>query len=489
MKKVALVTLYAKDTRGIPPLGALYLATALKKNGFVPKIIYKESTEIEDVILEIENFNPDIVGMSVFTGFLNQNYVELSKKLKLKGYKIVWGNAHPSLLPEEVLGQKYVDFIVIGEGEETMIELMMNFDNKSCFSNILGLGFKDENGAIKINGRRPFINIDEYLIDWSLIDLEKFLVPYFSNRYKRTLAVTTSRGCAFNCQFCYNLVFNNRKWRGHDAEKFINNLKPIIEKYNINAIRFLDDNFFFDRERAMSIVRGLNLPYYADARVEYVNEKFVTDLKDTKCQEIMFGFESGNERILKEVVQKGTGTAEIVKAVTLLKDSSIMVSGSFVFGFPSETKEEYLNTMKFIVKLLEINNNLAFTCGWYLPYPGTELYEKSKKMGFTPPNKIEDWDRLDRWRNDYEMEWIDWDYKDKVKYTRKVVHLLALSYKRNIPILKTILCKRVKNAFFKFPIDIFLLHKLRGIYLFGSNKNFVHRIVKKMVIKLLNGRV
>jgi len=481
-KKVALIALRTDNTKGISPLGPLYLATALKKNGFIPKIIYKKESEIDQIELEIADFKPDLIGMSVFTGYLNKRYVDLSRKLKSAGHLIVWGNAHPSLLPEQVLAEPAIDFVVIGEGEETLVELVKNLGDKENYKNIAGLGFKDKNGEIVINPRRNFGDMDKYLIDWSLINVEDYIVPYFSNKYQRTLAVVTSRGCPFNCQFCYNLVFNNRRWRSHSADKLIANLKPIIEKYKIQAIRFLDDNFFVDKERAFAIARGLGLPYFADSRVEFVDEKFVVNLKATKCQEIMFGFESGSDRILREVVQKGTTTQNIVRAVTLLKGSGIMASGSIVFGLPSETKEEYKETMNLIIKLLEINNNLAFTCGWFLPYPGTGLYEKAKEAGFTPPEKLEDWDRFDRWRNDYKMEWINWDYEQAVRYSRQVVHLLALAHKRNIPILKTILKKRVAHLNFSWPLDIYLFSKLRSIYFSSGRQNFMVKLLQRILI-------
>ena len=436
-KKVALISLYSDDVKGVPPLALLYLATALKQNNHDAKIIHKNASQFEEIITEVDEYRPDLVGLSVFTGYHNQKALELSRILKTKGYKIIWGNAHPSLLPQQVLQEPWVDFVALGEGEAILADLVNKLDQPDQYSTIASLGYKDKDGQIIINPRRPFIDPDDYLIDWSLIDLESYLLPYFSNKFQRTLMVTTSRGCPFNCQFCYNLIFNNRRWRCHAPEKLVANLKPVIAKYQVDAIRFLDDNFFIDKERAFKIVRQLGLPYYASARVEYVDEQFVADLKATRCQEIAFGFESGSDRVLKEVIQKGMTTQDILKAVTLLKDSKIMTSGAIIFGVPTETKEEYHQTMKFIIKLLEINSNLAFTCGWFLPYSGTGLFEQAKAYGFKPPEKTADWDKFNRWSSDYKMSWIDWDYEEAVKYSRRIIHLLALAYKRNIPIFKT----------------------------------------------------
>jgi len=485
VKKIILISLYSEGVKGIPPLGLLYLATALKKNGHEVKIIHYEASQAERIIAETIEYGPDLVGMSVFTGNNNGAYIDLSNALKQKGFKIIWGNAHPSLLPEQVLAEHSIDFVVIGEGEETLLELVDNIDEKEKYKNILGLAYKDNNGQIVINQKRNFINLDDYLIDWSLIDINKYLVPYFSNRFKRTLAVTTSRGCPYNCQFCYNLVFNNRRFRAHAADKLIKNLKPIIEKYNIDGIRFYDDNFFVDKDRAFEIVKGLGLPYTAETRVEYITPDFIERLKTTNCQEVMFGFESGSERIINEVIKKGSTKQDIIRTVKLFKDTNIMVAGSMIFGLPTETKEEYFMTMKFIVELLDINPNLAFTCGWYLPYPGTALFEKAKEMGFKPPETSREWDKFDRWRRNYEMEWLDWDYHQAVKYSRIIVNLVAMAYKRRLRILQKIFSYRIKKSNYNYPIDIFVIAKIRQIYMHGGSNSWLEKKMQYLLIKIV----
>jgi radical SAM superfamily enzyme YgiQ (UPF0313 family) len=487
-KKVALIFLYSEGGKGIPPLAGLYLATALKRSGHAVKIFHKDAKDLEKLIREIDEFKPDLIGQSVFTGYLNKINADLSRTLKGKGYKIMWGNAHPALLPEQALTEPFIDFVILGEGEETLVELAEKLLCPEEYKSIKSLAFKDLSGNIVINERREFMDMDKYLPDWSLIDVKNYLISYFSGQYKRVLAITTSRGCPFNCQFCYNQVFNNRRWRAHSAEKVIANLRPLIEKYKIDGIRFLDDNFFVDKKRALEIVRALGLPYFAETRAENITPDFVRELVETHCEEIMFGFESGSDRIMKEVVQKGTGVKEIINAVTLLRDTKITCSGSFVFGFPGETKEEYRQTMEFIIQLLEINPNLAFTTGWFLPFPGTGLYNVALAKGFKPPERIEDWDKFDRWSNKYKMDWIEWDYETAVKYSRRVVHLLAMAHKRNIPILKGVLKWRIRNLNFSFPVDILFFSKLRNIYMFSGDKNIFTRGIRWIVRKIIKFR-
>ena len=99
--------------------------------------------------------------------------------------------------------------------------------------------------------------------------------------------------------------------------------------------------------------------------------------------------------------------------------------------------------------------------------------------------KIEDWDIFDRWRNDYEMAWIKWDYKQAVKYSRQVAHLLALAYKRNVPFLKTILKKRIEYSNYSFPLDIYIFSRLRNIYMFSGEKNFITRLIRRVITYII----
>lgn len=220
--------------------------------------------------------------------------------------------------------------------------------------------------------------------------------------------------------------------------------------------------------------------------MDYVDKKFVKKLKKTKCESIFFGFESGSNRILNEVVNKGISRDDIVGVVKNFKWTGILCSGSFIFGMPSETEEEFKTTMRFIVELLEIYPKMAFTVGWFLPYPGTELYEEACRRGFNPPKKIGDWDKFDRWSEEYKMDWIEWDYKKMVKYSRKTVRLLALSYELGIPFIKHILKWRIKNVNYFFPLDIYLLSKI--IELYGNKKrtDIITKILQMFIDKIIS---
>ena len=240
----------------ILPLGILSVGSALRKKGYEVKLINISEKDIDRTVEEIIKNKPDYIGISVMTGIQTRHSAEFSKKLKEKSnIPVVWGGIHPSLLPRQCLEEFYIDFVVIGEGEETFIEFTINFLDVKNFSSILGLGYK-ENGRVVLNPQRPLIaDLDEWRLDFSLLDLEKFIFPL--DKYKGVIAYKTSRGCPFQCAFCYNYEFNKARWRAWSEEVVLEDMNFLKEKYKIDAVKFYDDNFFVDRKRAVSLLKKI----------------------------------------------------------------------------------------------------------------------------------------------------------------------------------------------------------------------------------------
>ncbi len=418
-----------------PPQGLLYIADSLRKNGYDVKIFHVNPDEVTDsLISKIIGLKPVYVGFSVFTGEMMRTYARLCRKIKSSSkIPVVWGNAHPSMLPEECLKEDYIDFVVIGEGEITSVELA-NYLQKGTpeLKDILGLGFTDINGNIIINPRRPFIqNLDDYKPAWDLIDVAKYLTPFYDS--KKALPVSTSRGCPFDCGFCYNREFNKCQWRAHSADYIVSSVKELQEKYQIDGIITTDDNFFVNKKRAFEIVERLGLPYYCETRANYFDEGFADELYRTKGRAILLGLESGSDRILK-FINKKIIVQDSINAVSVVsKYPDIWITGSFIVAFPTETEEECRETMKLIVHLLDIKKEMCFTLGYFLPYPGSNLYQIAIEQGFIPPERTEDWEDIDRWANKCKITWVTWITSEKAVTLRKSVTLLASTY--NSPLM------------------------------------------------------
>ena len=269
---------YSQDhSEKILPLGILSVGSALKKNGFAVNLININEKEINRTVEEIIKTNPDFLGISVMTGTQTKHSAELSKKIKQKSnIPILWGGIHPSLLPKQCLEESYIDFVAVGEGEETIVEFAGKFLKGEELGSILGLGYKKE-GQPVLNPQRPLIaDLNKWRLDFSLLDLEKFIFPL--DKYKRVIAYKTSRGCPFQCAFCYNYEFNKARWRAWSEEAVLEDINFLKEKYKIDAVKFYDDNFFVDRKRALSLLKKINLPSHLEIRIDFIDEALVKEL-------------------------------------------------------------------------------------------------------------------------------------------------------------------------------------------------------------------
>jgi len=234
---------YTKDrSEAILPLGILSVGSVLSKKGLEVELININEKEIDQTVDYLIKNNPLFVGLSVMTGVQTEHSAEMSKRIKNRSnIPIVWGGIHPSLLPEQCLKEDYIDYVIIGEGEETIIEFVNNIKEKQNLNNILGLGYKKD-GRIIINPRRPLIeDLDQYRLNFKLLDLEKYIFKL--DKYQRVIAYKTSRGCPYNCAFCYNHQFNQNCWRAWSIESVLDDINFLKREYKIEAVKFYDDNF------------------------------------------------------------------------------------------------------------------------------------------------------------------------------------------------------------------------------------------------------
>jgi len=361
------------------PYGVLYVASALKKAGFEIKIYHFSVEQIDRYIEKISKDDPFLVGISVMIDPIIKHIIIFSKKLKSKlGVPIVWGRTHPSLVPYECLELDCVDYIVKGDGEEAMVELARVLKNKnmSRLKNIPGVGYKYRN-KIYFGEHRPFVkNLDKFSLNWKIIDIEKYISSNPLIKSKKFFNFITSRGCIFNCGFCYNIKLNNRQWRSHSADFIIRNVEYIQKKYHVDTIRFVDDNFFADRERAFKILNNVRLNVSLNCNIIYITDDFVQKLKNTRCVELFLGIESGSDRILN-LINKRITKKEIVRAIKLLAlIPDIKVIGSIIFNLPTETKEEFEETIRLMLDLLKVRSTMEFRASKYIPQPGTPLFDR-----------------------------------------------------------------------------------------------------------------
>lgn len=468
---------YSKDHSEVTlPLGILSVGSALKRAGLEVKLINITEKNISRTADEIVELSPEFVGVSVMTGIQTKHSAELCKKIKDKkpGIPIIWGGIHPSLLPEQCLGESCIDYVIIGEGEITIVELARKLRDGGSFDDIAGLGHK-ENGKVIINRSREFIeNLDECRLEFSLVDIEKYL--FRLRGAKRAVAYKTSRGCTFNCAFCYNRAFNRGRWRVWSIETVIEDINFLKKNYGIDAVKFYDDNFFINRERALEILEKIDLPSHTEIRIDMITEDLAARLKQLKVSEFLIGIESGSNRLLR-LINKGYTVDKIREGVKILAKYDLYTTYSTIVGLPTETEKEFNQTINLMYWVHKTHPRAGFTLGAYLPYPGSLMYQFAIEQGFKPPERTEDWGNIDRFRKDFSSPWVDnkkvWRIREYFKF---------FTYK--IGLLDKWLEFRIRHRFFSFPVDIYIVEYLAGLAIeergiIGKILRKIHSLIKK----------
>jgi len=357
-----------------PSFGVGYLSSYLQKHLADAKV--SMSLMSDDIEADIERNKPDILGISSTT----RHFATLSKKAKyLKSrfdLPVIYGGVHISISPEDL--PAHAELGVLGEGEQTVVELLANF-RANRFRNletIRGIAYWNE-GKIVVNPNRPFIEkLDELPYpDWDLLR-----VPW--NRRHRAVMVT-SRGCPFKCRFCASSRYWDRT-RLHSPDYVIAQMKAISGRFGVREILIYDDFFTIDRKRVHRIselVRGdsalRKIRFECLSRADIFDESVAESLKKMGVYRVAFGIESGSQMTLDYLKNGALSIEQARKAVQLAKSHRIECVGSFMIGSPYETADQIEETFEFI-RTLDLD---AVQITIATPFPGTELWEDGKRTG------------------------------------------------------------------------------------------------------------
>lgn len=371
------------------PLNLAYLAAYLRQRINCKIAILDAEVQglnYQQIKRSLKREKPDLVGLTCPTPTMKHVYqiVGMVKKELSPNCKTVLGGIHPTALPWETIANSYVDFLVIGEGEVTFFELVESLiDKAKDFSHIDGLFFKRKGKIVTTKARRQIEDLDS--IPFPARDLFDLNIYYQSPSKKvsseRAGPILTSRGCAFCCTHCISQKMWGRKVRFRSPENVIEEMEECITKYGIKEFNIFDDTFTLDQRRAMRIcdlmiAKKLPIHWNALSRVNTISKDLVIRMKEAGCGKISFGLESGSQRILDLMRKKATiGMAK--KSVEMVAGQGIAVHASFMLGNIGETEKTIQQTINFAKQLpLDVATFFITT-----PYPGTDLYEISKRDG------------------------------------------------------------------------------------------------------------
>lgn len=367
-----------------PPMGLVYLASVLRNEGAKVNLVDAnvEGLNEDEVAKKILDTGSRIVGFTSTTPLFRwtMNIIRTLRKNR-KDLIILMGGPHPSMMPDKILETGLVDIVVRGEGENTIKELHQYFTNgKLSLNDIRSISYITD-GKIIHNPERPLIeNLDELPFpSWDLLPIEKY---HSVARNRLSLPIMTSRGCPFNCVFCYKGIYG-RRYRTRSPENIIKEIKYLRDRYGIQEMTILDDNFTLNVKRVLDICdrivqEKLVLPWSTPngIRANPATLELFEKMKAAGCYRIYVGIESGDERVL-EFIDKGITLEEVKAIFSLAKQAGLETVAMFMIGNLTETEETIDKTINLSIKLDPDLAQFTITT----PYPGTKMHETILREG------------------------------------------------------------------------------------------------------------
>lgn len=410
-KKCDVLLLYPKTGMDFgstvaPPHALLTIAAPVLKAGYRVKLLDHRTQMItEDILKEYISEDMICVALSTMTGTQIYHALTLAQYVRnLTDGKvpIVWGGCHPTVMPQQTAENDKVDIVVVGEGDETFLELVEALDHKRDLRCVEGIVFKD-GARIVQTPERPLMDVETLLpVPWELIDVEKYIhQDMYLKGSSRTLDIgQTSRGCPFCCGFCSSSAIRKRKWRPVSIAKSLEMITENVKRFDLNGIWLRDDEFYIDRRRATTICEGiiernLNINFYTSGtRVDVflkASDYEVATLKRAGAHTLKFGAESGSQRIL-DLMNKMITVDQTLQANLVCKKHGIIPAFGRLIGYPTETFEDIDKTIDLGFKLLEDNPAAQLeTIAIFTPIPGTPSYALCLDHGLKPPDSLEGW--------------------------------------------------------------------------------------------------
>ncbi len=390
-----------RDWPKSPPLGLMYVSSSLKKwlkYPVVTKIVNveisgAEGAEKDAFVKLLDEFAPDVVGMSAVTAeFLASTRVSKIVKEYNPNILTLLGGPHATVLPRSVMLDENLDYIVVGEGEKTVVELIHCLIEGGDVSAVKGISY-NEGGRLALTPVREYVeNLDELPFpDWDAIDFADYqkisTFTGFSSPDYKSMSMCTSRGCPFHCIFCHNIF--GKKTRFRSAANVLEEMLTLRSKYGVRDFMIVDDIFNLDVKRTREILDAIIDEHKLDARIAFPNgmrgDMLTPELLDrfraANTYYIAFAIETGSKRMQK-IIKKQLDIEKVLANVQYASDIGIITCAFLMLGFPTETTEELLETLR-VASMPQIDLPIIFLA---IPQYGTELHEMAKNLGVFPAN-------------------------------------------------------------------------------------------------------
>ncbi len=368
-----------QDYETVVPMGLGYLGTIIEQQGHNVSILDSEVQRltIDEIRSKINMYNPDMLGINVPMPDL-----DLVKRI-LEGvnpsiYKVI-GGTQVTLEPSRTFSYLNPDAMVVGEGEESFKYLVENLNNnklsRNPFQGLYLKGYEEEN----FERSNLIYNLDDY----PFINRELFENDPYPTEVGLESTILGSRGCPYSCIFCSVPVVSGKKLRTRSIENILDEMKYLRDRFQVNSVRFIDDNFTANKRRVIEfseklIDSGLNMKWRALSRIEAIKPEIIEKMAESGCYKLAFGIESFDP-LIQDLIYKKIDFNEIKENLELCRKLGIKTKGFFTLGYPNETQEMIETTIRLSqeVALDDVNYNIVRA------FEGTRLKELALKKGFT----------------------------------------------------------------------------------------------------------
>ena len=376
------------------PLQLLHVAGALRRAGYAPRIV---DLRLQDY-RSLDIGAPLFVGITAMSGPQIRYGLQFAKRLRAERPRcpIVWGGVHPTLLPEQTAASGCVDVVVRGESELILGPLADALAGGDGLTDVNGLTYRAD-GEVVSTPDAELIDLDAIRVElpYDLLELARYPTLQAGRVHMQT-----SRGCPHRCGFCYNTIFNKRRWRGKSPQRVVDEMAHLVERFpGTKIIDPVDDNFFVDRKRVEAICeelvrRGLKIAWRANCRFDYLatyDADFLSLVERAGCIELDFGGESGSVR-MQDFVCKDVSADEIVRSVANLHAWAPTIDPfvSWLSGLPGERYADMEQTFDLMDAMDRANPRTQhYGIFMYTPFPSPLL--ESLPPEFRPPRSLEEW--------------------------------------------------------------------------------------------------
>ncbi len=402
LRSVSQETGYMR-TAYLEPLGLEYIAAAAEARGHAAKI---ESGHIDSDRLKglLNDFLPDVIGFSVYSFSLQDN-LERARIVKAhpvkpdRGVITVFGGHHPTACPEEAVADPWVDFAVVGEGEETFCDLLEVIESGGNPATVDGLVFRNGSDVVKTPPRKRIENIDAIPLPkraaTSLTQCKQHQITYPPPSKQRAVAqVAYSRGCPFSCSYCASVTSWGKQVVWRDPELVCDEMEKLVREYGTNSVYFSDLTFNANKSKVLEFChtfkkRNLPLHWGGFFRLDLLDEEMLAALAGAKCVKLSIGIESPHHDFASQI--KGEYNLKHGQSENVLKRANelgLILKAYIIIGFPEDTEE----------RILSYPNHLLdhgfddIRVGFATPFPGTQLHRRTRETGLFPDDI--DWNDL-----------------------------------------------------------------------------------------------